>query len=1151
MRAWHWYHFENCAECGRLLQSKEPILETIQVNFDGTVIDVKCSLPASRFYNMQLREQLNSRRSPEKATVEFDFPAAPNSFSTLPYWIFHPSHRDDPRKCLFNYQHVMREGGQVASYVQIAVVRSEKFQAYRSTWGRVLAIFQLPSELPSCDLGPNEGGVGYARLFIQKMAFALKLEYIYVIDDNVALMSEVEFGSGALATSDETVLRNENGVMKMQRCSFSRPLTHLQKIAEGKDEPPPDCGTQYEPHPFKDQFEAQQFPLYSYTGPAKLFGEKQHESYGVLGLLRSVPRVARPFAKTQVYAAVLLNVKSTVEKKVFYRPWPCWEDLRFNDDCDRAGLWVVKCNRYLFHKVQYKDWINNLALPSIFEWKSDSTLKERPQSSQLPKDLEESIILEHLRDIVSKGPDKCYIGQIGYDRPEDSNDQLSPTRIVEKLEAREGTEDEFANEIPILIVSYCASIANRKAKDMVLLVSRFCAAKEKIVFVTSARDAIERWPQITSKSVSTHNGICLSSEMSDRNASFSIFSAADPERHHVRWILIEASFLPNDEANEEKNKLTVEANVSENVIDFASTEPNVDESTIPYPTTSSTSIGNEGNSSTNSFQEYLCTTPSPQKSSNVERSDQESSSANQSLRETPGVKKYLQKSLSVKKSLQESPSAKKSLQECLNAKKSLLKSPSVKRSIEELPSVIRSFQESSRSLQDSPSKRMKIDDYSKHLEGRISGDDVDNGTANGKRTSENDLNYVSLEGSGEISHHQISMEKKVKRKKTSFSEKGTRKNKKSGKGDFEIQSNTPDNEQSKMSTKKKKKGRTKNSCSSTSSINSVPGEEVVSSNVKNLPSASSYQDEEDEIFVVDDNSDKACSQTSTTSNYSIDDWEMERTNVPQTYSALTYPNKDGNTENGGDSEPSTLSSSQESWLSQRLQETPQSGKISPSNPAYMTGTNNVTKSIVDLWREYRKMRRNNEGDLTMERVGENFNNFANDDLQMADKQGYTALLKACSLPSTSPHLVQYLIVARKVDLNCTLPRQFVINHSAADGLVPGMSPLSVAIRRGNVNCISTFMRRQTEIDIRSADERGNTALHHSVLLISKSAFQKLFPLYKPLKWKEMRNSESNSPMDIAWNLTKENANVRSRTKKQTLRYILQQMEEMDLSYVLR
>ena len=131
------------------------------------------------------------------------------------------------------------------------------------------------------------------------------------------------------------------------------------------------------------------------------------------------------------------------------------------------------------------------------------------------------------------------------------------------------------------------------------------------------------------------------------------------------------------------------------------------------------------------------------------------------------------------------------------------------------------------------------------------------------------------------------------------------------------------------------------------------------------------------------------------------------------------------------------------------------------------------------------MRRNNEGDLTLEQIKNALDRFRKDDLQIADSLGYTALLKACSLPSVSPHLMQYLIVTRKVDLNCTLPHQFNTNHEEAKGLVPGMCPLSVAMRRSNANCISTFMRRQTEVDVRSADEDGNTALHHCVLTVSK------------------------------------------------------------------
>ena len=150
--------------------------------------------------------------------------------------------------------------------------------------------------------------------------------------------------------------------------------------------------------------------------------------------MRSVPVAVTPLSRTQVYAAVLLNVKSTVEKSVFYRPWPCWEDVRFNDNCDKAGLWVVKCNRYSFLKVQYKDWINNLSPPKIIEWRDDSILEERPLVSELPKEFEESIILEHLRNFVNtQGPDKCFKGCIGEERIEDS---VSPAKIVQEVNAK-------------------------------------------------------------------------------------------------------------------------------------------------------------------------------------------------------------------------------------------------------------------------------------------------------------------------------------------------------------------------------------------------------------------------------------------------------------------------------------------------------------------------------------------------------------------------------------------------------------------------------------------------------------------------------------------------------------------------------------------
>jgi len=158
-RAFHWHHFLDCSECGLLIEAQEPILETLKVPIGDARISVTCSLPLRFLQDSNLREQLKSSGFTLEGRHEHSVLAATNSAPTLPYWIFHPSHRDDPRKCLFNYHHVMREKNHLASFMQVAVVRSAKFEAYRSTWGKVLAIIQLPDKLPNYDLGPDKGGL--------------------------------------------------------------------------------------------------------------------------------------------------------------------------------------------------------------------------------------------------------------------------------------------------------------------------------------------------------------------------------------------------------------------------------------------------------------------------------------------------------------------------------------------------------------------------------------------------------------------------------------------------------------------------------------------------------------------------------------------------------------------------------------------------------------------------------------------------------------------------------------------------------------------------------------------------------------------------------------------------------------------------------
>jgi len=198
----------------------------------------------------------------------------------------------------------------------------------------------------------------------------------------------------------------------------------------------------------------------------------------------------------------------------------------------------VKCNRYGFLKVQYKDWINNLVPPKIFQWRDDSILEKQPLVSELPQDLEESIILEHLRNfVITQGPEKCFKGCIGYAQEERIEDTVSPARIVQEVEAK---QEPSAKGTPVFILCFC--VGNRTTNDIELLKSRFCSTKETIVTVTSTKDILEEWPEMKLTRCTIPKAIFFSREMRDRNPRYTILSAADPKWHRLRYILIQASF---------------------------------------------------------------------------------------------------------------------------------------------------------------------------------------------------------------------------------------------------------------------------------------------------------------------------------------------------------------------------------------------------------------------------------------------------------------------------------------------------------------------------------------------------------------------------------------------------------------------------------
>ena len=964
-RAFQWYHYSDCLECKLLIEAQEPILDSIEVMIDGTPISVNCSIPFRFLQESNLREQLKSSGFNVGGRHGHSLLAATSSAPTLPYWIFHPSYRDDPRKCLFNYHHVMQEKNHVASFMQVAVVRSANFEAYRSAWGKVLAIFQLPDELPKCDRGPDKGGVGYSRLFIQKMAYGLNLEYVFVIDDNVATMREAQFSFGEQTEFSATVSRMEDGRMKMQPCSFLKALVHLQKIAEGKVNPT-DVGKEYEPHPLKEQFEAQNCPLYSYTGPAKLFGNKQHDSYGVLGLLRSVPTVRHPFSKTQVYALVLLNVKSTVEKEVFYRPWPCWEDLRFNDDCDKAGLWVVKCNRYCFYKLQYKDWINNLALPRIYMWNEESRLEERSLESELPKDLEKSVILEHLRNLVdTEGPSNCFKGEIEGTGPEDGHTDTKgavdiagrgfsrsadcPVGIVEQLEIEKTVKK--SSGVPVLILSYDYS-STLPFESIFLLNESYCSTTEKIVFVVSAKQLQETRKLKGGLTLADVRGGSFfhffSTEMSKKNGNVAIFSAADPGRHSLRWIVIDVSFSKQELREENNSNRTSERSSAE-------------QGTIERPESGASKNPEEGieidpRGSKRSAERY------------VEDLQQNKRPLTADQIEHPNVRSVNPNSNEVAVGQKVTPKTQKDQETCPGNKPDR-------------------------------SKRSPYSETTAGKKPRIEGCLTDGPT---KSTSEQ----------------------------------------------MDVRHDTPG-----LST----------------SVSPKPTELLSSAAYGSL------------------GRDKKTSS-------------KERKSVRSQVTGLTS-----------------------------------------DDPAYDEGTNTVTATIVKLWRE--KVKQRGEKDLPKETVEKEMV-FERKELEKRDGKGFNALTKACSLPSVGIGLVSHLLNVKGIDVNSQIPFSFNSDSPAARWLTPGMSALSVAIRRGNVRCVPTLMNRETKIDLSSTDDDQNTALHHCVLSsdVPKTAFDRLFRCYRGLEWKEMKNGQDKSPLDIARERWRESDTNNDEKKKEALEHVLNKMD---------
>ena len=171
-RAWSHIEHNHCLEC----KSDAPVKE-YSIKMDGIENRIKIYIPSVKRFK-PMADKLNMNSEGPDDTIPTD--------SCLETWIFNPTY-NRVTDATINYFHAMasQETSSQNQYIQILVVRPDDFNRYASLWQSTHAILQLPDCLPGCDVDVNSGGVGFARRFIQLFAEHLKLDLIFMLDDNI------------------------------------------------------------------------------------------------------------------------------------------------------------------------------------------------------------------------------------------------------------------------------------------------------------------------------------------------------------------------------------------------------------------------------------------------------------------------------------------------------------------------------------------------------------------------------------------------------------------------------------------------------------------------------------------------------------------------------------------------------------------------------------------------------------------------------------------------------------------------------------------------------------------------------------------------------------------------------------------------------
>ncbi len=348
----------------------------------------KVLIPNRRCYSI-VREMLHenhSSKQDKKSKLVRDQGKSLDDNSHLKSWIFTPSHGRSLIGNL-NFVHNMVQGEKFVSYIHVLVVQRSQFEEYARRWGSSHVIIKLPESMPGVNIKAEIGKVGYARRFIQLLAENLGLETIFMVDDNIPYLYDIKTTLVGGKTSKLVVEGNQ---VQRENVSLYTVLNHIESQFHSQGIAP---HSDFIPHP-----EAiEKHKLEGYTGPNKLYGV-----IGVLNHSQYSSIVKSPFKNTHVGGITFINIRALQEQGIKFEPWPAWEDLTLNNDCDRFGLYVLKYNRFVFMKRNIPSW-----LPDVYVWDKNTYLDHNECLRGKPADRSVDILLNYIQSWAP--PKYCHV----------------------------------------------------------------------------------------------------------------------------------------------------------------------------------------------------------------------------------------------------------------------------------------------------------------------------------------------------------------------------------------------------------------------------------------------------------------------------------------------------------------------------------------------------------------------------------------------------------------------------------------------------------------------------------------------------------------------------------------------------------------------